>query len=328
MCNRVYTIYMCYSARVRQDLNTLIRRFGASVDWEGFERLFRRRLEDDRIKIARALEDNFDQPKTPAAERTREHIEAFRKAQASAWEQDLFKQKKRLADAQRSLKEKETKKAREDERISANKIESYIGRLADLKRSEPRPDDGRIFPMYFAPVVLKEGDKLIIRPMRYTCRLEGKPAFYDRKFPGTYNARRDNLNGFWSQVYGRHHAIVLVDSFFENVPTHLFEKRELAAGENETNTVLHFQPNPPEPMIVACLWSHWSGEGEAELDSFAAITDDPPPEIAETGHQRCIISLRDENVAEWLAPDGASKDRLEAILSDRQTPYYEHRVAA
>lgn len=319
---------MCYSARVRQDLNSLIRKFGASVDWEGFELLFRRRLEDGSIKVARALEDNFADPVNPAAQQALEYIETFRKAQASAWEQELFKQKKRLADAQRSLKEKETKKAREDVRIATNKIESYVERLADLKRSDARPDDGRIFPMYFAPVIVTEEGRRIIRPMRYTCRLSGKPAFYDRKFPGTYNARRDNLTGFWSQVYGRQHAIMLVDSFFENVPTHLFEKRALAADEKETNIVLHFEPSSREPMIVACLWSHWTGEGEPDLDSFAAVTDEPPAEIAATGHQRCIISLRESNIDEWLEPDAVPKDRLEAILSDRLPAFYEHRLAA
>ena len=182
--------------------------------------------------------------------------------------------------------------------------------------------------MYFAPVIVNEGTQRVIRPMRYTCRLAGKPSFYDRKFPGTYNARRDNLEGFWSQVYGTNHAVMWVDSFFENVPTHLFEKRTLADGETESNTVLHFQPNPPDPMIVACLWSHWSGDGEAELDSFAAITDEPPPEIAETGHQRCIISLQSNNIDEWLAPTGVSKDRLEEILSARTPVVYEHRKAA
>jgi hypothetical protein len=101
---------------------------------------------------------------------------------------DTFKQKKRLADAQRNLKEKETKRAREDERIATNKIASYIERLTDLKRIESQPDDSRIFPMYFAPVVVTDAGRRVIRPMRYTCRLEGKPAFYDRKFPGTYNA--------------------------------------------------------------------------------------------------------------------------------------------
>jgi hypothetical protein len=60
---------------------------------------------------------------------------------------------------------------------------------------------------------------------------------------------------------------------------------------------------------------------------IAAITD-APPEIAETGHQRCIISLKEENVREWLAPAGLSRDRLDAILGDKEAPYYEHRIAA
>jgi hypothetical protein len=81
-------------------------------------------------------------------------------------------------------------------------------------------------------------------------------------------------------------------------------------------------------MIVACLWSHWSGEDEAELDSFAAITDEPPPEIAETGQQRCIISLQSNNIDEWLAPTDVSKGRFEEILSARTPVVYEHRKAA
>jgi putative SOS response-associated peptidase YedK len=285
-------------------------------------------LEDGTIKISRALEDNFKEPMNPIAQRTRDHIQAFRSAQATAWQQDLFKQKKRLADATRSLQTKETKKAREDVRIATDKIDTYLERLADLERTDSRPNDGRIFPMTYAPVIVSVEGRRVIRPMRYTCRLAGKPAFYDKKFPGTYNARRDNLEGFWSQVYGASHAVMWVDSFFENVPTHLFEKRELAEGEKETNTVLHFQPNPPEPMIVACLWSHWSDKDEPSLDSFAAITDEPPPEISETGHQRCIVSLQSSNIDEWLAPNDVPKSRLEAILSERVPAYYEHRKAA
>jgi hypothetical protein len=61
------------------------------------------------------------------------------------------------------------------------------------------------------------------------------------------------------------------------------------------------------------------------LYSFAAITDEPPQEIAATGHQRCIIA---ENLSEWLSPAQIGKDRLEAILSAKEAPYYEHRVAA
>ena len=40
------------------------------------------------------------------------------------------------------------------------------------------------------------------------------------------------------------------------------------------------------------------------------VSDEPPPEIAETGRYRCIISLQSNNVDEWLAPSGVSKIRL------------------
>jgi hypothetical protein len=68
---------MCYSARVRQDLHTLVRRFGGDVDWSSFEALFRLRLEDNGIKISRALEANFENPVNSTGQRIREHIEAF-----------------------------------------------------------------------------------------------------------------------------------------------------------------------------------------------------------------------------------------------------------
>ena len=92
--------------------------------------------------------------------------------------------------------------------------------------------------------------------------------------------------------------------------------------------VLHFNPNTGSPMTIACVWSHWTHENEPDLYSFAAITDEPPPEVLTTGHTRCVISIKDENVAEWLSPEQTSKPRLEEILSDRMTPYYEHRIAA
>ena len=127
------------------------------------------------------------EPVNPVAAKARAHILAFRQAQATLWEADLFAQKQRLSDASRKLQIKETKKARDDVRIATDKIENYLERLSDLKRIESRPNDGRIFPMVFAPVIVNDAGRRVIRPMRYTCRLADKPAFYDRKFPGTYN---------------------------------------------------------------------------------------------------------------------------------------------
>lgn len=319
---------MCYSAKVQQDLRSLAKRFGAEIDTERFEELFERRLEDDGIKVARALEANFAEPRNAAEARIHALIDTYRDKVGKLWETELFKQKKRLADAQRALKDKETKKARDDERIATSKVDALLQRLANLRRTEFKDSDERIYPKYFAPLVVRDNGKLWIRPMRYQCRLAGKPSNYDERYPGTYNARRDNLEGFWSAVYGLQHGIMVVNSFYENVAVHDFEKRELAPGEKPKNLVLHFNPQPPQEMLVACLWSHWTHQSEPDLYSFAAVTDEPPPEIAATGHNRCIIALKPEHVATWLNPEGRTRSELAAVLGDRQCPYYEHRIAA
>lgn len=319
---------MCYSAMVEQRLKALGLRFKARIDTPRFAELFRRRLEDDGIKIAKALEANFEEPATPAERAIKQAIDEYRARKAAQWEAELFQQKKRLADAERALQVKETKKAREEERIARNKVAWYMRKLADLRRRVPAPEDSRIFPFWYAPVVVADGTELVIRPMRYHCRPNGKPAWYDRRYPGLYNARRDSLPKFWKDLFGHHHAVMVVSSFFENVARHDYEKRALAPGEKPSNVVLHFNRQPPSDMLIACLWDHWQSPGEPDLDSFAAITDDPPPEVAATGHNRCLIPLKASNLAQWLRPEGLDAAALDALLDDRERPYYAHELAA
>jgi putative SOS response-associated peptidase YedK len=145
------------------------------------------------------------------------------------------------------------------------------------------------------------------------------------RYPGTYNARRDNLDGFWSGVYGRHQAVLVINGFYENVALHDYERRELRPGEKRSNLVLNFSPKPAVEMLVACLWDRWSGAGE-ELYSFAAITDEPPPEISATGHERCVIAIREQNLDDWLDPARVDAVRLKKILDDRESFYYEHKI--
>lgn len=78
---------------------------------------------------------------------------------------------------------------------------------------------------------------------------------------------------------------------------------------------------------MACLWSHWQ-EDDGSLLSFAAITDEPPAEVAAAGHDRCIIPIKPENVDAWLSPQGHPLAEQYAILDDRERPYYEHALAA
>ena len=46
----------------------------------------------------------------------------------------------------------------------------------------------------------------------------------------------------------------------------------------------------------ACPWSRWSAPGKPDLLSFAAITNEPPPEVAAAGHERCIVPIKPENL--------------------------------
>jgi len=319
---------MCYSAQVIQVVRKLHRELGIRLDYEEAFNLFMRRLDDPSIAISRGFEANFENPNSDQERRIKAAIDEHRSRTARKLEKDLFSQKTRWVNAERSLKEKETKKAREDVRIATSKIETLTGKLSDLRRNEPTPEDNRIFPMVYAGVIVKQNGENLLTPMRYFCRPAGKPALYDKKFPGLYNARRDNLEKFWSEQFGHHHAIMLVESFYENVKLHAMEHRELKGGEEEQNVVLQFTPDPPQAMFIACLWSHWTDPKEPYVRGFAAITDEPPADVAAAGHDRCIINLKPEHGEAWLTPEGRSVQELQAILSDRAIPVIQHAKAA
>jgi putative SOS response-associated peptidase YedK len=319
---------MCYSAQVVQMARKLHRQLGIRLDYEEIEKLFFRRLEDPTLSISRGFEANFDDPANDQERRIKEAIDEHRSGTATKFEKDLFSQKTRLVAAERSLKEKETKKAREDVRISAGKIATLTTKLTDLRRTEPTSEDNRIFPMVYTGIIVKKGGENVLTPMRYFCRPAGKPAFYDKKFPGLYNARRDSLEKFWSDQFGHHHAVMVVESFYENVKLHASERRELREREEEQNVVLQFSPNPPQTMLIACLWSRWTDPQEPDLRGFAAITDEPPADVAAAGHDRCIINLRPEHVDAWLTPENRTPQELQSILSDRAVSTYQHAALA
>jgi len=166
-----------------------------------------------------------------------------------------------------------------------------------------------------------ENGHRVIKPVRYQCRHAGKPAAYDAKYPSTYNARRDNLEGFWKEQFGYSHGLMVVSAFYEHVAPS-------RPGAETEKVILDIKPRPQQNMLVACLWSRWTAPGEPDLLSFAAITDEPPPEVAAAGHDRCIIPIKPENMDAWLNPDPKNLAALYAILDDRERPYFENRLAA
>jgi putative SOS response-associated peptidase YedK len=321
---------MCYSAEVYAAYDKFVRLFGATMSVKEFFELFYKREHDPeaKIKVPKAMELAFEKPTTDAEREVKKLIDVFNAQETTRVEQELFAQRKRLADAERTLATKATKAATDSKRIATDKISKAMTKLSDLQRKEPKPRDSRIFPGVYAPVMAMDAGELVVMPMRYQCRPAGKPAFYDTKFPGTYNARRDNLEGFWKDLFGYSHGVMLASAFYENVKRHRMEGRELAAGEKEENVALEFKPDGLEEMWVACVWSRWTAPGQPSLLSFAAITDEPPVEVAAAGHDRCIIPIKPENVMDWLKPQKSNLAAMHAILDDRERPYYEHRLAA
>jgi len=179
---------MCYSAQIRADYRDYVRMFGAHLGIKEFADLFFRRAEA-KLKIPKAMEATFEHGgDTPLEAEIERVIEDFKASRAMAVEQDLFAQRKRLADAERALLTKQTKSALESQRIATSKISKAKLDLEDLRRTDLFDRDSRIFPGVYAPVmVMQEGQKVVM-PMRYHCRPEGKPASFDIEFDGTYNA--------------------------------------------------------------------------------------------------------------------------------------------
>jgi putative SOS response-associated peptidase YedK len=310
---------MCFSARIESKWNRYVRDMEARMCWPDFHELAQRRLADPgQYRLPRGFDLEFADPKTADELAIKGLVDLYRQAQVTKLEMEVFAQKKRLAEAERKLAVKETKAAAESKRIAGTKVQQAIRKLSLLTDDKPNSNDYRIFPRNYAPIIVMRNDEKLMVPARYLLRQPGKPAFMDDKLSGNYNARRDNLTKFWRQQFGSTHAVMAIESFYENV-----------TGPNGQNQVLHFNPKPAGVMLIACLFAEWSDPKTSEkLMSFAAVTDDPPEEVAAAGHDRMVIRLTRENVDRWLTPQGRSDEELQGILSERQPAYYEHRVAA
>src|SRR5690606_32763214 len=143
------------------------------------------------------------------------------------WEAERFAQARRKADNERKLASKPTKAAAEHVRIASKKIDQLMGWISDLHRTEQEPRDWQFFTQWWVPGIGRDGAGYVIRPMRYQLRQPGKPATADwvmekgrKRLSGTYNARRDRLEGFWRSQFGHTHALMVVDTFWENVQGH------------------------------------------------------------------------------------------------------------
>jgi hypothetical protein len=176
---------MCYSAQIVADYRKYVKMFGADMNIREFARLYWERVEGSGAKVPKGIDAAFTIPGTEEELRIQALIERYDASQVTKLEQELFKQRTRLADAERTLQIKTIKSATESKRIATGKIDGTLRRLDDLRRTEPKDRDSRIFPGQYASVMVMENGRRVIKPMRYQCRPAGKPPIYDMKYPGT-----------------------------------------------------------------------------------------------------------------------------------------------
>src|SRR4051812_45918321 len=104
---------MCYSAQIQADWKRYTRAYGTNLSLTEFYDLFYRRLHEDRkIRVPKAVEVGFADPQNEQ-ERAIAALVTEHRADEATLEQELFNQRRRLADADRSLQAKPTKTASE-----------------------------------------------------------------------------------------------------------------------------------------------------------------------------------------------------------------------
>jgi putative SOS response-associated peptidase YedK len=318
----------CYSAQIISDYRKYVRVWGADIDLATYKRLYFDRKHFPTIKTPKVMDAAFANPQSDDEREIGAMIDAYNADQTAKLEQEVFAQRKRVVEAERALQAKVTKKAQEHVRIGSSKVKAAMSRLSAIGRTQLTDEDRRIYPGWYAPVMVFENGRYVVKPMRFRYRFPSWNDAIERQKDGSYNARMDNLPTVWKNAFGVRHGILLANRFYEHVWRHAVEKRELKPDEKPEDVVIEFNASTLEDMNIACLWTPGRRDDGGEMYSFAAITTDPPPEIAEVGHDRCIIPIKAENVDAWMRPDPANLAECYAILEDRERPYYEHRLAA
>lgn len=181
--------------------------------------------------------------------------------------------------------------------------------------------DLRVVPGQEAPVVLREGGRLVLKAMRFglipSWSREPKVKF------ATHNAR---LTGFderarretaifekptWREAFRSRHCVVPISQFVEPI----------YSGDCAGNMV-GFAPEGDEFLWAAGIWESWLSSATGEvLESFAILTDAPLPLVQAMGHDRSPVFLGRNEIGEWLGSEGRDPRLiLKQILEMRHLP--------
>ena len=316
-CANWESIIMCYSAMIEADLRELQKVFGVKIDWSSFDEAYAIRGQYSQAMIPSALDSYIIQnAETQSQKRLAKMAKAHYQKEIEKFSIKLRKYEQDVKDFELKLKNgskiKDLKEKLEKRRAT---VEWHKEKIEYYEKIE-ETGAPRVFPNFYAPVIVKSEAENSIRLMRYhLCPKSGKElnAFQYNLF----NARRDKLldSRTWKPIFGKQHAIFPFYRFYESVE-----------GKNGESKIIYFQPKDEKMMWAASIFEE-AKISAGSLLSFAAITDDPPPEVAAAGHDRCPVFIKKDHFENWLAPQNTSKEDLIQLLSSVVPTVFKHEAA-
>lgn len=302
---------MCYSALLIKAYEEYERMFSAPFDLPAFHRLYRQRELDLLLKIPAAMDSLLMAVDPLNAAIIRDSDRNWRSncaAEIARLELEITELTGRLpkkADAAAKAPLNEAKRRRKS-------LETVLKSVVDSG------DTYRIYPKYFAPLILEEGGERKTVPARYRVLPRSGVEYPDEY--NTYNAVREMLavRRTWKPLFGQKHALFPFLRFYEWLKNPRTGKKE----------EVPFAPSGYQRMWAASLYEEYDDPRIGKIRSFAMITDLPPPEVAEAGHDRCPIFLREDCVDAWLRPQGKATEELDQILDSKQNAYFENSMVA
>ncbi len=307
---------MCYSVMVETDLKKLGLDFDAVFDLPHFTGLLEQRLAGaTNLKIPRAFEANFLDPKSDGEKKAAVLIREWQQFELKNLEVKLSEQSEKVLDLTGKLQAKETKTNR-SKLETAERVSTRLGGLITHLKGKIRPTDALVHQYTYAPLIVNESGKNVIRLYRYQLRPRWASSEPDRKI-NMFNARLDALaeRKSWEPLFMSRHGAIILKGFYEWVP----------APDTGKPTVINFFPQHRKPMWVPALHERWQGpQGIDPIDSFAILTRDPPTEIERLGHDRCPIHPEWQFLRDWLSPKSCTKEYIYAELNKPSAFTFDH----
>lgn len=240
-----------------------------------------------------------------------------------------------------------------------DQLEDYEHRSLEDPKAFP-PLRSRIYPGHFAAVIIERDGQRGIEVMRYGAF--PPPSIQNAKKYTTFNARRDNLtSSFWSNAFMSQHGFIVLEGFYEWVSVKDLIKagvvslkdveeefrrqsdarksKLLAQGKPwkltptekksplERAIIIEFKPEDGSDLIAPVIISSAEGNLSQNFSGFAIVTDDPPFEIEQAGHDRCPVILEPGAEESWLDFQGLTAKELDEILSKRRRVTFKHKLA-